>query len=116
MVFKIHGDFDHPDLFVITDDDSTDIENTRHAIITSLKNSLFRKHFLFLGYSMEDLDFNTIFHLVRNIQGKLPLTSYATAIDGPSEKLKVLQDKGIIPLPITGEKLISVIHHGVISQ
>ena len=116
LVFKIHGDFDHPDLFVITDDDSTDIENTRHAIITSLKNSLFRKHFLFLGYSMEDLDFNTIFHLVRNIQGKLPLTSYATAIDGPSEKLKVLQDKGIIPLPITGEKLISVIHHGVISQ
>ena len=113
LVFKIHGDFDHPNLFVITNDDSTNIENTRRAIVTSLENSLVRKHFLFLGYSMEDLDFNTIFRLVRNMQGKLPLTSYATAVDAPVEKLKVLKDKGIISLPMTGGKLIDVIHRGV---
>lgn len=113
MIYKLHGDFDHPDMFVITNDDSEKIETTRPAIINAFKNSLFRKHFLFLGYNMEDLDFLTIFNLINKFQGNVPLTSYAVTLTGSEEKKTILKSKGIIPLTIRGETLIDAIHDGV---
>ncbi len=116
LIYKMHGDFDHPDMFVITNDDSISLEKTRPLLVNSLKNSLARKHFLFLGYSMEDLDFKTIFHLIKDIQGDLPLTSYAATIIDSEDKLGVLKAKGIIPLSIKGETLIDAIHMGVMEK
>lgn len=113
LVYKLHGDFEHPDMFVITNDDSLGIEETRPAIINALKNSMFRKHFLFLGYDMEDLDFQTILNLINEIQGNVPLSSYAITLSGSEEKKVILKSKGIIPLTIRGETLIDAIHHGV---
>ncbi|MCV0372738.1 MAG: SIR2 family protein [Nitrosarchaeum sp.] len=113
MIYKLHGDFEHPDMFVITTNDSINIETTRPAIINALKNSLFRKHFLFLGYNMEDLDFKTIFNLINQFQGTVPLTSYAVTLAGSEEKKAILKSKGIVPLTIRGETLIDAIHDGV---
>lgn len=113
LVYKLHGDFEHPDMFVITSNDSLKIEKTRPAIINALKNSMFRKHFLFLGYDMEDLDFQTILNLINEIQGNVPLSSYAVTLAGSEEKKAILKSKGIIPLTIRGETLIDAIHDGV---
>ena len=71
VIYKLHGSFDHPDLFAITEDDYNEIEDTRNAIITTLKNILVRKHFLFLGYSMDDLDLLKIMEIVKVSQGKV---------------------------------------------
>ena len=49
LIYKIHGDFDNPKMFVITDDDVLDEENTRPGIIGSLKDAFIQKDFLFIG-------------------------------------------------------------------
>lgn len=113
LIYKLHGDFDHPDMFIITNDDSSKIEETRPAIINAFKHDLFRKHFLFLGYGMDDLDFRTIFYLIKKIQGTMPLTSYAVTLGMPADKSKILQEKGISMLTIRGETLIEAIHKGL---
>ena len=110
LIYKIHGDFENPDMFVITDEDVLNEDINRPGIINALKDTFLRKHFLFIGYSMSDLDFKTIFHLIKKHQGQFKLTSYATVLDGPEEKLAVLKSKGIIPLNVRGDILIGVIH------
>ncbi len=110
LIYKLHGDFDHLDMFVITRDDSLKIEETRPAIMNALKNSMVRKHFLFLGYDMEDLDFQTIFNFIKKIQGSVRLSSYAVILSGSEEKKNILKSNGIIPLTIRGETLIDAIY------
>ena len=113
IIYKLHGDFDHPDLFAITEDDYNKIEETRHAVITTLKNILIRKHFLFLGYSMDDLDLLKIMEMVKNSQGTVPLTSYAAIVDISKEKKKALEKMDIILIPVKGETLINSIHQEI---
>ena len=113
VIYKLHGDFDHPGLFVIAEDDYSKIENTRQLIINALKNALARKHFLFLGYSMEDLDVLKIIEVVKNSQGTVPLTSYAAILDISEEKKKIFKDMGIILIPKKGETLINSIHQEI---
>ena len=110
LIYKIHGDFDDPGMFVITEEDVLNEDNSRPGIILSLKDAFLRKHFLFIGYSMSDLDFKSIFHLIKKHQGKFNLTSYATVLDGPEEKFDVLKSKKIMPLNVRGDILISSIH------
>lgn len=110
LVYKIHGDFDNLDMFVITNDDVMNEDNTRPGIINSLKDAFLRKNFLFIGYSMSDLDFKTISHLIEKHQGEFKLTSYATVLEGPDEKSDVLKAKKIMSLNIRGDILISAIH------
>ncbi|MDI1495474.1 MAG: SIR2 family protein [Cenarchaeum symbiont of Oopsacas minuta] len=110
IIYKLHGDFDHPDLFAITEDDYNDIENTRSGIINALKVILMRKHFLFLGYSMEDLDLLKIIGMIKKLQGEVPLTSYVAISDVSEEKKKNFEKMGIILIPIKGETLINSIH------
>lgn len=110
LIYKIHGDFDHPDMLVITNGDSVTIEKTRPAIINAFKDKLFRKHFLFVGYGMDDLDFQTIFNVIKEMQNKVPLSSYATIVGMDEEKIEILRKKGIIPLPVKGDILINSLH------
>ncbi|AFS81469.1 hypothetical protein NKOR_08040 [Candidatus Nitrosopumilus koreensis AR1] len=114
LVYKIHGDFNNPEMFVITDGDVLDEDNTRPGIINALKDTFLRKNFLFIGYSMSDLDFKTIFHLINRHQGEFKLTSYATVLEGPIEKMNVLKAKKILPLNIRGDVLISSIHEKLV--
>ena len=113
VIYKLHGSFDHPDLFAITEDDYNEIEDTRDAIITTLKNILVRKHFLFLGYSMDDLDLLKIMEIVKVSQGKVGLTSYAAILNVSEEKKKILEEMDIILIPIKGETLINDIHQEI---
>ena len=115
VIYKLHGSFDHPDMFAITEDDYNEIEDTRNAIITTLKNILARKHFLFLGYSMDDLDLLKIMEIVKVSQGKVRLTSYAAILNVSEEKKKILEEMDITLIPIKGETLINNIHQEIMS-
>ncbi|NNU76356.1 SIR2 family protein [Clostridium estertheticum] len=65
VIYKMHGDKDHPDNAVITRDDYESYNKTRPLFTTNLKGQLIEKTFLFIGFSFEDPNLEQIFRRVR---------------------------------------------------
>jgi hypothetical protein len=65
IVYKMHGDVDHPDKAVLTKDDYEKY-HVRHApFITALSGDLVSKTFLFLGFSFTDPNIDYILSRIR---------------------------------------------------
>jgi len=71
VVYKMHGDIDHPDDAVLTKDDYERYESTRGQYVTALSGDLVAKMFLFLGFSFTDPNLDYILSRVRvSLHGK----------------------------------------------
>ena len=110
LIYKLHGDFENADLFVITDNDERQVLEKKPFITNSLLNDLARKHFIFIGYGMEDWDFSTLINLIKSHQGKFQLSSYSTVVDISDKNLKLLRENNILPLRMTGKELIEALY------
>lgn len=65
IVYKMHGDKEHPDEAVITRDDYEAYNKTRAMFTTNLKGQLIEKTFLFIGFSFEDPNLEQILSRIR---------------------------------------------------
>lgn len=65
IIYKMHGDIDHPDSAVLTKDDYEKYANERAPYITALSGDLVSKTFLFLGFSFSYLNLDYIMSRVR---------------------------------------------------
>src|SRR5215472_2678368 len=71
IVYKMHGDIDHPDDAVLTKDDYERYESTHGQYVTALSGDLVAKMFLFLGFSFTDPNLDYILSRVRvSLRGK----------------------------------------------
>lgn len=77
VVYKMHGDKDHPDDAVITRDDYEAYDKTRSLFTINLKGQLIEKTFLFIGFSFEDPNLEQILSRIRvELMGKSPKNHY----------------------------------------
>lgn len=65
VVYKMHGDIDHPGSTVLIKDDYERYHLTRHPFVTSLTGDLVSKTFLFVGFSFTDPNLDYIFGRIR---------------------------------------------------
>ncbi|WP_373959387.1 SIR2 family protein [Vibrio gigantis] len=65
VVYKMHGDIDHPDSAIITKDDYEKYTLTMAPYITALSGDLVSKTFLFIGFSFTDPNLDYIMSRVR---------------------------------------------------
>lgn len=65
VIYKMHGDIDHPDSAVLTKDDYEKYANERAPYITALSGDMVSKTFLFLGFSFSDPNLDYIMSRVR---------------------------------------------------
>ncbi len=65
IVYKMHGDIDHPDTAVLTKDDYEKYPLKMKPYITSLAGDLVSKTFLFLGFSFTDPNLDYIMSRVK---------------------------------------------------
>lgn len=65
VVYKMHGDIDHPSSAVLIKDDYERYHLTRHPFITALTGDLVSKTFLFLGFSFTDPNLDYVFSRIR---------------------------------------------------
>lgn len=65
VVYKMHGDIEHPDDAVLTKDDYERYESARGQYVTALSGDLVAKMFLFLGFSFTDPNLDYILSRVR---------------------------------------------------
>ena len=65
VVFKMHGDIEHPDKAVLSKDDYERYHDTHAPFITALSGDLVEKTFLFLGFSFTDPNIDLILARIR---------------------------------------------------
>ena len=65
IVYKMHGDIDHPDAAVITKDDYEKYEIDHGPYVTALAGDLVSKTFLFLGFSFTDPNLDYVMSRIR---------------------------------------------------
>ena len=65
IVYKMHGDVDHPDQAVLTKDDYESYHIKSAPFITALSGDLVSKTFLFLGFSFTDPNIDYILSRIR---------------------------------------------------
>lgn len=65
IVFKMHGDVDHPDQAVATRDDYERYAGSRGAYINALSGDFVNKTFLFLGFSFTDPNLEAVLSRIR---------------------------------------------------
>jgi len=65
IVYKMHGDIEHPDKSVLTKDDYERYHDTHGPFITALSGDLVEKTFLFLGFSFTDPNLDFILSRIR---------------------------------------------------
>lgn len=70
IVYKMHGDVDHPDQAILTKDDYESYHLKFAPFITALSGDLVSKTFLFLGFSFTDPNLDYILSRIRTTYSK----------------------------------------------
>lgn len=112
-VLKIHGTIDNYSSMVITREDYneclTELQNS--LIGSKLKDLLTMRTCIFVGYSMNDEDFQSIFEFVKAGQGKFKKMHYLVAPDADDytshENISIIRTDGTYFLKIIKEHLCS---------
>ena len=65
VVYKMHGDIEHPDKAILSKDDYERYHDTHGPFITALSGDLVEKTFLFLGFSFTDPNLDFILSRIR---------------------------------------------------
>jgi hypothetical protein len=70
IVYKMHGDVNHPSSAVVTKDDYESYNLNRQLFTTTLQGDLITKTFLFIGFSFEDPNLEYILSRIRILLGE----------------------------------------------
>ena len=76
IIYKMHGDVNHPASAVLTKEDYESYERNRPLFRTALKGDLLSKIFLFIGFSFEDPNLDYILSQIRSLLGDYPMNHY----------------------------------------
>ncbi|MGB4659203.1 MAG: SIR2 family protein [Mobilitalea sp.] len=114
-IYKIHGDFFHPQRIVISKDDYARFSNDSNNLIwNEVKGLMSKKAILFIGYSIEDVHvYNYLFEIIRKIKKSNTRYrhAYFVAPDISKENKKLLRLRGVIPINSTGKDLLIELHN-----
>lgn len=76
VIYKMHGDVDHPAYAVITKEDYQVYHYSHEPFVTLLNGDLLSKNFLFLGFSFTDPNLDYVLSRVKLRHGKNTRTHY----------------------------------------
>jgi Sir2- and TIR-associating SLOG family/SIR2-like domain len=102
VVYKMHGDIEHPDKAVLTKDDYERYHRTHGPFITALAGDLVEQTFLFLGFSFTDPNLDYVLGRIRarfeqNQRQHFCLTKHRTQLPGePLPEFQYAQNKQLL--------------------
>lgn len=102
VVYKMHGDIEHPHKAVLTKDDYERYHNTHGPFITALAGDLVERTFLFLGFSFTDPNLDYVLGRIRaryeqNQRQHFCITKHRARLPGENDDdLRYAQNKQLL--------------------
>ncbi|PMD93551.1 hypothetical protein BWI97_18335 [Siphonobacter sp. BAB-5405] len=94
-ILKFHGDFNHPNKVVATEEDYDLFLENNPLFATFIANQLIVKTPLFIGYSIDDPDFRQIFKIVSSRLGNYRRPAYTIKLNSPQHEISKFERRGI---------------------
>ncbi len=92
---KIHGDLNHPEKMVLTEDDY-DLFVSKNPLLCTFISSLFiTKTMLLIGYSLDDADMRQLLRIVQSRLGKMSRPVYCIQVDASNEVVAKFERRGV---------------------
>ncbi|MBU7013087.1 MAG: SIR2 family protein [Theionarchaea archaeon] len=122
QLIKMHGDIEDPSTIVITKKDYDQYSENHKALVTHLLGLLISSNLLFVGFSLEDPNFDHIYMQIKSLFGESKRKSYAIFKNPPEFEVERLKEEiGIQVIPIADydeipdifEKLVTVCRPGI---
>ena len=101
---KLHGDFNHPERMVITENDYDNFIDKNKVFSTYISNLFITKTLLLIGYSFEDNDIRTLWQIIGSRLGKLRTPAYVVLVDANPIEISRFERRNIKVINILGNK------------
>jgi hypothetical protein len=95
---KIHGTISFPDTLVITRTDRSEFNREASYTLEGLRQDLAQHMFLFVGYSLSDPDFSSIYDNVLYTKGSLRQSHYICLPEVTDHESEDLMQRGLRPI------------------
>lgn len=102
-VIKLHGDFNHPDRMVITENDYDMYIERNPIFVTYIANLFITNTMLLIGYSLDDDDFRGIWQIINSRLGNMTQPAYCVMVNAPQEKIARYHRRNIREINLKGE-------------
>ena len=111
-ILKLHGDFNHPNKMVITENDY-DMFLSRNPLFSTYVSNLFISNtMLLIGYSLDDNDFRSIWKVINSRLGAMAQPAYVLLVNPSQEQVYRFQRRNIrvINLPGAAKNYKKILH------
>jgi hypothetical protein len=106
-VVKLHGDAQSPDHIVLSRDDYDGFFTRRPAMAALLEGLLLNHTFLFIGYSLRDLNFRQIYNRIAVMLEDAKRPAYAVTFDDDNPHLtQQWRNKGLELIQVPGKSIL----------
>lgn len=102
-IVKLHGDFNHPDRMVITENDYDMYIERNPVFATYIANLFITNTMLLIGYSLEDDDFRGIWQMINSRLGNMSQPAYCITVNAPQEKIARYHRRNVRVINLEGE-------------
>ena len=101
-LIKLHGDFNHPDRMVITENDYDTYIDKNPILSTYISNLFITKTMLLIGYSLDDYDFRNLWQIINSRLGKMARPAYCIIVGASPAKIARYQRRNIRVINLEG--------------
>ncbi len=102
-LLKFHGDIDHPDRMVATEEDYDKFLNQNPMWATYLSNLLITRTPLFIGYSLDDEDFRQLWQIIKSRLGKMTRQGYVIKLNCSETERMRYKRRGVDVINLKGK-------------
>lgn len=103
-LLKLHGDLNHPDRLVATEEDYDTFLERYPIVATYLANLLITRTAVLIGYSLEDPDFRQVWQVVGERLGKARRMAYALCVGARPADVTRFERRGIKVINLAGSR------------
>lgn len=103
LLLKFHGDIDHPQTMVATEEDYDKFLNCNPMFATYLSNLLITRTPLFIGYSLDDDDFRQIWQIIKSRLGKMVRQAYVLKVNCSDTERSRYERRGVSVVNVEGD-------------
>ena len=103
-LIKLHGDFNHPNNMVITEQDYDFFLDNNKLLATYISNLFITKTLFLVGYSFDDNDTRNLWQIINSRLGNLKKLAYCVMVDASKTEIARFERRNIKVINLPGKK------------